>query len=280
LQTEDVQKVLSSDTASTPDFEPHTSIFMSYIIKLKRSLHPTNDCVECPRAPEEKDLCDAAKFALNSAFRAGKTNITAYVPLLDEFDKIMNQLWLGGYGKWYEKTLGRVVLFKPTFNLDECFPTDTSPQSLSTSNIASYDSSASRQSHHQLGIFCNDLLSAATTIGLQSYVELKLKHDPTIHTRRTSQPLLLYTIHDKMAVGYVDMIQILLECGADPNQLWKGHTRWQHSLTSLHSGITSGNCLTEKARIIKLFLQYGASQYTTCTYNHRLPYVSRGRNSG
>ncbi len=88
-----------------PDFEPYTSALMSYIIRLKYSLHPTNDCFEFPKAPDKGDICKTAYFALKYAAKAALSQSLAYVPMLDELDKIVNDLWPGGDTTWYELVL-------------------------------------------------------------------------------------------------------------------------------------------------------------------------------
>lgn len=82
-------------------------------------------------------------------------------------------------------------------------------------------------------------------------------------------PLLCYAFRlaDKVEPA---MITLLLQLGADPNQLWYGHSPWQRALTQMHQTVEC--CLSEERfyGILKTMLQYGASPYTTCTHKHNL----------
>ena len=78
------------------------------------------------------------------------------------------------------------------------------------------------------------------------------------------------------------MLELLLEPGANPNQLWHGHTPWQRLLTLVHEldwvnivlGMNScdssflDDVLMNWVGVFRLLLRYGASINTTCMRNH------------
>ena len=105
LETEDVQSILSSDTAAIPDFEPHKSVFMTYIIRLKRFLYPTNDSLEYPHGPWEGDIPRAVYSALEYAGLAESSGSKDYTLLLDELESTMNHFWSGTRVDWYREVL-------------------------------------------------------------------------------------------------------------------------------------------------------------------------------
>jgi hypothetical protein len=260
LETEEVRNILFADTASMTEFEPYTSVLMSYIIKLKRSLQPPSNPLEWPTYGRD-GLWKAKDFALEYAANAALSHTLAYIPLLDELDKTLSKLWLRDDNTWNEYLRG----VWPELEVSE--------------------------EHLK---WQSNLLTTIVGMGLCSYVQEKLKMNKTLLSERSGRPLLSYALVKDVLCSTIsiEMVEILLVYGADPNQLWEGNTPWQEFLTSLHSLASSvydytvpanlGNyhsTMVETAKIFKLLLQYGANPYSTCTHNHSLPRNSGARGS-
>lgn len=119
-----------------------------------------------------------------------------------------------------------------------------------------------------------NFLGLATSQGFSVYVETKVRLDPSLLLGRQETPLLLYPFREGVSSSIPDwsceMVHLLLKLGANPNQLWQGNTPWQHALTKMHQHIDEGSTPVYAA-ICQLMLRYGASPYTTCVKNHRVP---------
>ena len=271
LEMEEVRDRLSADTASRPEFEPYTSILMSYIIKLKRTLQPPNDPNEWPDEGRQT-LWKAREFALEYALKAENDHALAYIPLLDELDRLLSKLWLRDEDGWIEYSRS----IWPELEIGE--------------------EHRKRQSN---------LLTTATCMGLFSYVKEKIEHSPRALTERTGLPLLSYALRKNLIFEQIsyEMVELLVAHGANPNQLWCGNSPWQEFLTlshhlsciSLHEALdvessASGASetillpyhdeLLSTAKIFELLLRRGANPYATCTHNHPLKPESISELSG
>ncbi|KAH7381016.1 hypothetical protein BKA64DRAFT_226606 [Cadophora sp. MPI-SDFR-AT-0126] len=133
----------------------------------------------------------------------------------------------------------------------------------------------------------------AVYYGILSYASAKLNsnHARLITCKQANQALLNCVLlpkpnveRDFQCTQGVDlmMLELLLSHGADPNQLWNGHTPWQRVLTLVHEfdwvnivlGVSCVNStylddvLLNWVGAFKLLLRYGASITTTCMRNH------------
>ncbi|KAG4429836.1 hypothetical protein IFR05_014687 [Cadophora sp. M221] len=140
---------------------------------------------------------------------------------------------------------------------------------------------------------CN-FIGEAVYHGMLSYVTTALQSDGSlINDRQTNQALLNCVLLPKPHVEEfrkcstgvnVEMLELLLRRGANPNQLWRGYTPWQRLLTLLHkhnwyvlkeryfeqleSNTLVQEMLLNWSGVVKLLLQHGANANTTCIENH------------
>ena len=104
-----------------------------------------------------------------------------------------------------------------------------------------------------------DVLCLAVSYGLTLYVCQAIEKEGQILFQRTGRPLLYYALDGVHDVPYqVEMVQILLEKGADPNQTFEQSTPWVYSL--LNIAIYVGND-TWESEILSLMLRYGANPW-------------------
>jgi hypothetical protein len=98
---------------------------------------------------------------------------------------------------------------------------------------------------------------------------------PSIISNRQETPLLNYALlqHLRHQDVSLEMVELLLELGGDPNQLWFGNNPWQHVLTRVHMVSFNHVELQRWSFILECMIHFGTSPYTTCTHNHdmRLP---------
>jgi hypothetical protein len=183
LETEEVRERLSADTTSKPEFETYTSIPMSYIIKLKRTLHPPNDPYKWPNEGRQT-LWKAREFVLKDALKAENDHALAYIPLLDELDRFLSKPWLRDEDGWVEYS--RSIC--PELEIGEGHRKQRS-----------------------------NLLTTATCMGLFSYVKEKIEHSPRALTERIGLPSLSYALRKDLVIEQIsyEMVELLLAHGAE-----------------------------------------------------------------
>jgi hypothetical protein len=75
----------------------------------------------------------------------------------------------------------------------------------------------------------DNFLSLAIKFGLKHYLEAELLENPRLVKEKLGRPLLDYVVEARCSPE-VDIVSQLLKSGADPNQIYKGRTTWQHAL--------------------------------------------------
>ncbi|KFZ17859.1 hypothetical protein V501_01515 [Pseudogymnoascus sp. VKM F-4519 (FW-2642)] len=104
----------------------------------------------------------------------------------------------------------------------------------------------------------DDFLAVAVTYGLHSYVAQKLGNGNSILRRKKGRPYLDYALYHTVGnpgVYSPDMVKVLLDHGAKPNQKFDGRSPWH---TFLHNGLDYPETAYQ---IAELLLQHGADPY-------------------
>jgi hypothetical protein len=255
-------------TART-DFEPHVSIMMALIIRLKQFLfYPTKlakDETRFPMIHLAREIALVLDFA-----RAAERGKSKYIELLDESDRV---------GTYWAQQISYGASLLHWSDLD-------------------------KPDHHQGAGF----LSEAVSFGLFSYVSTKLEADSAILLQSKANSVLIVHaliptelfLHESSFSGRSfsppEMIELLVKYGANPNRVSKGHTPWQRFLTWAHrtcgqdifdleysaylysggrpSGVdrdfSAAQYLHLWSSLFRTMLLNGASTNTTCTSNHEL----------
>lgn len=124
------------------------------------------------------------------------------------------------------------------------------------------------------GILQADFLSLAVERGLIFYVNRKLKFDQSLIFAKATPPrrppLLAFVI---LGQSVIDSIaEVLLECSADPNELFEGFSLWRYLIHIIHTSAKKGRFLEPSAAndrrkiqaIFRAMLQSGADPNTCC----------------
>jgi hypothetical protein len=264
LDTEDVRTTLLLDASSIPDFEPNTWVLMSYITRLRRFISPKFTCTFSENGTAAPmtyytgtayatDLSDDHVYetghrALKYAINAEKAGDKLHIAMIDALDRTIAHLWPAYYATWQS-------LDQSKESYDH-YPRDAYPTE-----------------------WQSDIFTKAVTLNLYSYIETKLLMDATVLISKSGLSLLEIALslgHQNKNFS-VEMVEILLRYGADPNQASGKFTTWQRSLDWVHTQdwdiagpISSAPYfeLTRWASVFKLLLQHGANPYATCRYKH------------
>jgi hypothetical protein len=276
LESEPVKTRMVQHTATT-DFDPHISIMMALIIRLKQFLF-NQELVARDRNLQLEDLARPISLVSSLATVVENKRNSKYIELLDESDRV-GTLW-AQHSPYCESSIH-------SFN-----------------HWSDYD-----KIEEQQGI---GFLSEAVRFGLFSYVSTKLEANRAILSQSKANNVLI--IHalipmgrslDETVVCRPKMIELLFRYGANPNQLFGGHTPWQRFLTWTHRSCGK-DTYTYHSRhkednyedgappdpyrnpdfsylhlwssLFRKMLLNGASTTTTCTKNHKLhngPFTTR-----
>jgi hypothetical protein len=121
-----------------------------------------------------------------------------------------------------------------------------------------------------------DFLSRAIIYNLKGYVESKLASNHSLIRPKDGLPLLTYALAWELwsvkttVVPRNDMLEVLLRYGADPNELYDGHSIWQYTLHYVHSTSSAWLFSSDQSLHLKweqalnLMLEYGADPNTCC----------------
>jgi hypothetical protein len=255
LETEDVHTVLIADAARITNFEPNAWVLMSYITRLRRAVFLICDA-ELPSDPEKAvGLNDynswrTAHVALQYAAKAARAGDRTYEDMLDALDSTIKGYWQGPISDWE----------------------DADP-------LITGDQLREWKQHLMPRQWRNTLLTKAITLGMNSYVERNLLRNPRLLTSKPGRPLLDYALIPRRLDGEIsaEMVELLLRCGTNPNQMWSGTTTWQRFLEWGHdhpwdSSYTLNYAKTftrtSWAHIFKIVLQHGANPLATCAKRH------------
>ena len=84
---------------------------------------------------------------------------------------------------------------------------------------------------------CSSFISFAIEYGIASYVRSKVYQDPRIIRRKRGRPLLDYGVTPNPAISNIphrpDLVNLLSEYGASPNEEFRGTTPWKSALYHL-----------------------------------------------
>lgn len=119
-----------------------------------------------------------------------------------------------------------------------------------------------------------DMLSLAIDQGLHTYVETKLTINPDLMQKKRVPPLLMFGlkwIATQKGGNTHRMVKILLDHGADPNELYDKYTLWEYTVHYAHNRglddltpIPLQYTREEWLEIFKLMLQHGADANVCC----------------
>ena len=102
-----------------------------------------------------------------------------------------------------------------------------------------------------------DVLCLAIFFGLTLYVSQAVEKESQKLVQRAGRPLLFYVFDDRFGASWQpEMMQLLLEKGADPNETFGRNTPWTYALFSLaHTPSIDAKC----SECLLLMLRYGAN---------------------
>jgi hypothetical protein len=109
----------------------------------------------------------------------------------------------------------------------------------------------------------DDFLAVAVTYGLHSYVAQRLGNGNSILRRKKGRPYLDYALYHTVGnpgAYSPDMVKVLLDHGAKPNQKFDGRSPWH---TFLHNGLGYPETAYQ---IAELLLQHGADPSVSTMY--------------
>jgi hypothetical protein len=213
------------------DFEPHELLLKSLILELKKGLFLGRVIIN--RDFGSFDWVNFKRYVDHDE----PMDANKQVALLDEFDKTINEKMAMNTRPSRTEGTGQhwsSPTFPPTWDID--------------------------------------MLSLAIDQGLHTYVETKLKLNPALMKKKRVPPLLAFGLNwmtTQKGGNTLRMIKILLDHGADPNELYEKYTLWEYTVHYAHN--TDGfpripwQYTREKwLEIFKLMLQHGADANVCC----------------
>jgi hypothetical protein len=258
LEIEEVGDTLLK--AEIPNFEPNVAVIMSYVTRLKRSTLLDRRGEICPRG--EDVTWAAIDRAMGHAREAEAYGDTEYVAAVQELEQA--GLFL------------RHTNFDPLHDHGRFFDL------------------------HQLKEgreWRRNFLRRATTAGLCSYVEARLKNDSSMISGAQGTPLLTYALPPKTVCSRdrcgLNMVELLLKYGADPNEQYAVTTHWQELLAWIHGHYwnemgdfeaSNSQKITKEvtgwagweqkpqfwAEMMEIMLSHGADIGTPCRLDHKV----------
>ncbi|KAL9045199.1 MAG: hypothetical protein Q9214_001726, partial [Letrouitia sp. 1 TL-2023] len=112
-----------------------------------------------------------------------------------------------------------------------------------------------------------DFLSFAVCVGMVTYVEQKLKDDPSLISRYTGRPLLRFLFRSTIIgdMSYYDvnidttMLEVLLESGADVEEVFENNTALQSLVECFFCDYLDEADLQKALKAMSILLKYGAN---------------------
>jgi hypothetical protein len=124
-----------------------------------------------------------------------------------------------------------------------------------------------------------DMLSMAIDQGLLVYIKGKLEQNPTLISQNREPPLLAFALKWvalKKRGKSAKMVKALLENGANPNELYLGHTLWEYTIHYVHvrldgfAPVEWEDTKEEWFEIFKLMIKHGADLDACCLKDCRV----------
>ena len=238
-----------SAAITSPDFDPNLSIATSHVIMIKRDIFGGNGDQGIQIMPpyDNANVCASISTTMGYAREVEDADKLNYSSVIDELSRVGMQKWRMDEGPLSANVVSNGVLM----HTGESWMTCDKPRK-----------------------WKRDFIGLAIRHGLLSYVEREVREDRSLVLEQRETPLLLETLicgnNDQLKPWSPQMADILLRHGANPNQLWRGNSPWQHALTNAHEQYSSHDAL-----LLTTMLTYGASVFTTCTLNHQIGRLSR-----
>ncbi|PMD49488.1 uncharacterized protein K444DRAFT_671088 [Hyaloscypha bicolor E] len=246
LNSDAIQRRLVSISGAEQEFDPHASLLMSYVIMLKRCKCLLLDKISQPANERVWLVLRDAFSSANIAQSAKRTRVPRLMALLDALYQWSENWWLEDIED------GSCV---------EGF------------------------AHYIVTGFRNSFLALAVCFGLSSFIDHHLEEEDPLSIEPESAPLLDYAVglHQPLkrylhpAINSIpsSMIEVLLRHHKDfqqspenDNSPWAYSVfrAWRHFLDTLRDAREHDSLeeLSNKARIFKLFLGYGANINIDC----------------
>jgi hypothetical protein len=244
-------RVLISAAITSPDFDPNLSIAISFVIMIKREISRDSSAnhtgIQIRSLYSNNNVWASISRAMGYARVVEDVDKPNYFSVIDELSRVGMQKWRMNGGP----LLAHVVSMYFPMHPGESWTICDKPQKWKPKFI-----------------------ELAIRHGLLSYVEREVREDRSLVLEQRETPLLLETLirgnDEQLKPWSPQMADILLRHGANPNQLWRGNSPWQHALTNAHEQYSSHDAL-----LLTTMLTYGASVFTTCTLNHQIGRLSR-----
>ncbi|OBT87619.1 hypothetical protein VE02_02732 [Pseudogymnoascus sp. 03VT05] len=206
-------------------FSPSTALVRARLViyqTLWKPIAPSNRLEQQVKDIKSMDnVMKSVDATLILAHQAENETGEGQVEYIDKLDKTIDRLWYRRAS--YEKHWGAQINFHSNF----CRP----------------------------GNWQDDFLAVAVTYGLHRYVAQKLGNGNSILRRKKGRPYLDYALRHTVGnpgIYSPDMVKVLLDHGAKPNEKFDGRSPW-HSF--LHNGLDYPETAYQ---IAELLLQHGA----------------------
>jgi hypothetical protein len=228
-----------------PDFNPYYSVVISFIFIMKKSLefYINEGYLDSYGGLRiGSNIWTCIRPVFRYAKLAEESRDRSYIPSLEELEQVVIQRWKQEYS----------------------------------------DSGKDWREAEVFDIF--RIFREALSYGLVQYVEKKLDEKPSLMAGWQDIPLLFHALDPSKSWSWppLEIIDLLLQRGADPNQIWNGESPWQQCLRRIHGSPVKDDdslgSLYISVDIIKLFLKYGGSpvEICRCRFHHTGDQTIRG----
>jgi hypothetical protein len=243
LKKKDVWDGVLSHTngeGSATGFDAHLALLIACVVSFKRDLVKDSRSVEIVQA----HFYEAARYGKSVC----PHNLHAQILLLDEFDRAAMVAYRSA-----KPTKDEISEFDPSTHWSALlFPVHWKTTFLS---IASHET-------------------------VNSYVEMKLSTNPRLLEHGTGLPLLGFSFlsnarsHYSVLSKILDLLEILLAQGADPNEKYEGVTMWQYWVHYIHWGTLDGQSrvkmLPALKRIFRSILNHDVDLHVCCIMDSQI----------